>query len=76
MHTLITLAQLTAVEADQETVRKLLVWATLLPLVSSIMVLFLGTRYLKKQAGTFACVVMGISFACAILAAFKFTSGN
>lgn len=45
-------------------IRNLLVFATLLPLVSSVVVLFTGKRILRKSAGWFATAVMGISFIC------------
>ncbi len=73
MHAMLTLAELTS---DQELIRKLLFCATLLPLVSSIFTLFLGTKWLKKQTGQFAVSAMAMSFVCALFAAFKFTTGD
>lgn len=73
MHAMLSLAQLTA---DQELIRKLLFCATMMPLISSILVLFFGTKLLKKQTGTFAVAAMFISFVCALIAAFKFTNGH
>ena len=73
MHAMLTLAELTS---DQELIRKLLFCATLLPLVSSIFTLFLGTKWLKKQTGQFAVAAMAMSFVCALYAAFKFTTGD
>ena len=47
-------------------IRNLLVFATLLPLVSSVVVLFTGKRILGHAAGWLATAVMGVSFACSV----------
>ncbi|MBL4699909.1 MAG: NADH-quinone oxidoreductase subunit L, partial [Phycisphaeraceae bacterium] len=61
---------------DQELIRKLLFCATLLPLVSSVIMLFFGKKLLGKQTGTFAVAAMVISAICALIAWIKFTTGE
>jgi NADH-quinone oxidoreductase subunit L len=53
---------------SQETIRDLLVAATLMPLASSVVVIFLGRRWLGKASGWFATAVVAGSFACSLLA--------
>ena len=48
-------------------IRNLLVFATLLPLVSSVVVLFTGKRILHQAAGWLATAVMGLSFVCSVV---------
>ncbi|MEX0775638.1 MAG: NADH-quinone oxidoreductase subunit L [Phycisphaeraceae bacterium] len=49
-------------------IRNLLVTATLAPLVSSLIVLFIGKRVMGRSAGWFATAVMAGAFACSLAA--------
>ena len=51
-----------------ETITRLILIATLLPLASFVVVIFLGKRLMDKLAGWFATAVMAGSFACAVAA--------
>ena len=53
--------------ATQESIRNLLLVAALIPLVSSLLVIFFG-RYLKTLAGWFATLMLGIAFGCSLVA--------
>jgi len=50
----------------QALIRNLLVLATVLPLVSSIVVLFVGKRYMQRASGWFATAVMAVGFGCSV----------
>ncbi len=52
----------------QQTILFLLVTATLIPLASSIVLLFIGQRLLGKVSGFTATGLMGLSFACSVYA--------
>ncbi len=50
----------------QQLIRDLFVTATLLPLASSLIVLFIGKRVMGKGAAWFATAAMGCGFACSV----------
>lgn len=62
--------------SDQQLIRTLLACATLTPLVSSIITLFFGTKVLKKNTGWFAVALMCFSLVCALIATYKYVSGD
>ena len=54
---------------SQGTIVALQAIATLLPLLSSVVVIFFGRRYLAgNRTGVFASGVMGVSFICTFIA--------
>lgn len=62
---MLTLAEMTS---DQQAIRDLLAVATLLPLFSSLLVIFIGKKMMGHFAGWFATGVMVASFICSLLA--------
>ena len=52
----------------QQIIRNLLVAATVMPLLSSLMVIFFGKRSLGKRSGWFATVIMGCAFGLSLFA--------
>lgn len=60
----------------QQTILFLLVTATLLPLASSLLLIFFGQRVLGKAAGFAATGLMGLSFGCSVYALLLWLSGD
>ncbi len=58
----------------QTTIRNLLLIATLAPLVSAILNIFLGKRMLGKASALFATLVMAGAFGCAVAALIKWNA--